>query len=69
MDELTNKNNFYNLTDDVALKRIKGFTQFFGETHLLLACHAAFPLILTPELLYHLRSSFVPQAPRAKSKS
>ncbi len=34
------------------------FVTQFGEAHLLLAYHAAFPLILTPDLLYHLWARF-----------
>ena len=43
--------------------RLKGFAKGFGEAHLDLACHAAFPLALTPELLYCLRENFQPQTP------
>ena len=46
----------------VAMKRIEGFAQF-GETHRNLACHAAFPLVLTPDLLYQIWANFVPEAP------
>jgi len=48
---------------EVAVDRVVGFAQQFGEAHLILACHAAFPLALTPELLYRLWANFVPQAP------
>ncbi len=47
----------------VAVERIVGFTQQFDETHLLLASHAAFPLSLTPDLLYQIWANFVPEAP------
>jgi hypothetical protein len=38
-----------------AMKRIQAFRNRFSETHLEFACHAAFPLALTPDLLYRLR--------------
>ena len=47
----------------VAVERVVGFAQEFGETHLNLACHAAFPLSLTPDLLYQIWANFVPEAP------
>jgi len=47
----------------VAVKRIEGFAKQFGETHRNLACHAAFPLVLTPDLLYQIWANFVPEAP------
>ncbi|HBB33985.1 MAG TPA: formylglycine-generating enzyme family protein [Cyanobacteria bacterium UBA8803] len=40
--------------------RLKAFAKRFGQTHINLACHAAFPLALTPELLYCLRENFQP---------
>ncbi|BAY26832.1 hypothetical protein NIES2100_66480 [Calothrix sp. NIES-2100] len=43
---------------EVASRRIKSFGQRFGEAHLYLAYHAAFPLALTPDLLYHLWANF-----------
>lgn len=43
--------------------RLQAFARRFGKAHLDLACHAAFPLALTPELLYCLRENFQPQAP------
>ena len=36
----------------VRVDRIVGFAKQFDEAHLNLACHAAFPLVLTPDLLY-----------------
>lgn len=48
---------------EIAIERVVGFVQHFGEAHLALACHAAFPLALTPDLLYRLWACFVPQAP------
>jgi len=47
----------------VAVKRIEGFTKQFGEEHRDLALHAAFPLALTPDLLYQIWANFVPEAP------
>jgi hypothetical protein len=47
----------------IAEQRIAGFTKEFGNTHLKLARHAAFPLILTPDLLYQIWANFVPEAP------
>ncbi len=43
--------------------RLVAFAKRFGEAHVDLACHAAFPLALTPELLYCLRENFLPEAP------
>jgi len=47
----------------VAMKRIEGFAKQFGEAHQNLARHAAFPLVLTPDLLYQIWANFVPEAP------
>ncbi|MEO1376998.1 MAG: pentapeptide repeat-containing protein [Cyanobacteria bacterium J06635_10] len=41
-----------------AIRRINSFEKSFGKSHLYLAYHAAFPLALTPELLYHLWANF-----------
>ena len=38
-----------------AMQRIEAFRNHFTEAHLEFACHAAFPLALTPDLLYRLR--------------
>lgn len=38
--------------------RLKTFLQRFGRGHYDLACHAAFPLALTPELLYQIWGAF-----------
>ena len=35
----------------IAQRRVEGFAQQFGEAHRNLARHAAFPLVLTPDLL------------------
>ena len=48
---------------DIAIERVVGFAQKFNRAHLDLACHAAFPQTLTPELLYQIWLRFVPQAP------
>ncbi len=47
----------------VAVDRIVGFAKHFDEAHLNLACHAAFPLVLTPDLVYQIWANFVPEAP------
>ncbi len=46
----------------IAQKRVEGFAQEFGEAHRNLARHAAFPLVLTPDLLYQIWANFVPSA-------
>src|SRR6266487_3552700 len=43
---------------DVARRRIQAFGDRFSDGHLYLAFHAAFPLVLTPDLLYRLRANF-----------
>ncbi len=47
----------------IAQRRIEGFAQQFGEAHRNLARHAAFPLVLTPDLLYQIWANFVREAP------
>ena len=47
----------------ITRRRIEGFAQEFGEVHRNLARHAAFPLVLTPDLLYQIWANFVPEAP------
>ncbi|MEJ1932196.1 hypothetical protein WDZ92_18320, partial [Nostoc sp. NIES-2111] len=47
----------------IAQRRVQGFAQQFGEAHRNLARHAAFPLVLTPDLLYQIWANFVPEAP------
>jgi len=49
----------------IAVERIVGFAKQFGEAHLNLACHAAFPLVLTPDLLYQIWATFIPETPWA----
>ena len=43
---------------EVAQRRIKSFNKRFGVAHLYFAYHAAFPLALTPDLLYRLWVNF-----------
>ena len=43
---------------DMALRRIRAFEKRFGADHLHFARHAAFPLALTPQLLYDLWYNF-----------
>ncbi|MCH2247053.1 MAG: formylglycine-generating enzyme family protein [Crocosphaera sp.] len=46
-----------------AQNKIIRFGQKWGFQHLDLVCNAAFPLAITPELLYCLRENFVPDCP------
>jgi hypothetical protein len=46
---------------EIAVERVVGFAQQFDGTHLDLACHAAFPQTLTPDLLYQIWLRFVPK--------
>jgi len=39
-------------------RRVEAFRKQFGERHFYLACHAALPLALTPDLLYCLWANF-----------
>ncbi|GAX43555.1 WD-40 repeat-containing protein [Tolypothrix sp. NIES-4075] len=41
-----------------ATRRIQSFRQRFGEAHFYLACQAAFPLAVTPDLLYQIWAYF-----------
>src|SRR4028118_1974435 len=50
---------------EIAVERVVGFLQQFDLAHFDLACHAAFPLVLTPDLLYQIWLRFVPEAPWA----
>ncbi|MEC4812820.1 MAG: formylglycine-generating enzyme family protein [Scytonema sp. PMC 1069.18] len=43
---------------EIATRRIESFRKRFGKQHLDLAYHAAFPLSLTPDLLYRLWMNF-----------
>ncbi|MGL5059156.1 MAG: formylglycine-generating enzyme family protein, partial [Microcoleus sp.] len=44
-----------------AINRIKAFSKRYGESHLEFARYAAFPLALTPDLLYRLRDYLLQQ--------
>ncbi len=46
------------LPQKTAIRYILGFERRFGTQHLHLACHAAFPLLLTPELLNLIHINF-----------
>ena len=43
---------------EAAVRRVKAFAGKFGQAHLQLARHAAFPAALTPDLLYRLWANF-----------
>jgi formylglycine-generating enzyme required for sulfatase activity len=47
----------------LAVQRIHVFERRYGGMALKLACHAAFPMALTSELVYCLRENFVPEVP------
>jgi EcoEI R protein C-terminal len=47
---------------DVAVQELITFQQLYGEGHFLLACHAALPSLLTPELLHAIRLNFLDQS-------
>ena len=49
--------------EDLTDRRISVFERRYGKNALNLACHAAFPLTLTSDLLYCLRENFVPECP------
>ncbi|QTA82859.1 Sulfatase-modifying factor enzyme domain-containing protein [Desulfonema limicola] len=51
------------LAADIADKEIEIFENRFGTNHLNLACHAALPLILTPELINLIRINFLSSVP------
>ncbi len=42
----------------LATRRIDAFRRRFGDGHFYLACHAALPIVLTPDLLYCLWANF-----------
>jgi ribosomal protein S1 len=46
---------------DVAVQEVLAFEKLFGTGHFLLACHAALPSLLTPELLHFIRLNFLDQ--------
>jgi len=45
-------------TSEILMQKVLSFRQRFGEPHFYLACHAALPLALTPDLLYRLWANF-----------
>lgn len=47
------------LPTDIAARAVATFERRFGVPHLWLACHAALPLILTPELVNLIRINFL----------
>jgi len=50
----------------IALERVTGFVQEHSEhaeSYLALACHAALPVALTPDLVYQIWARFTPDAP------
>jgi len=47
-------------TEQVAQLRVQHFVRSFDDSYLALACHAALPLTLTPELVNYLRNRFMP---------
>ena len=53
MTEFTATGN--DIKEQDAIKRIQAFKNHFTEIHREFACYAAFPLALTPDLLYRLR--------------
>jgi len=46
------------LRSESSVRRISDFRRRFGEGHFYLACHAALPIALTPDLLYCLWANF-----------
>jgi hypothetical protein len=49
------------LSVDLAAEEIIAFENRFGKEHLRLACHAALPMVLTPELINLIRINFFDQ--------
>ncbi|KST66732.1 tetratricopeptide repeat protein [Mastigocoleus testarum] len=47
------------LPPEYAVREVVAFERRFGKKHLALACHAALPLILTPELVNLIRINFL----------
>ncbi|EDX74802.1 ATPase, histidine kinase-, DNA gyrase B-, and HSP90-like domain protein [Coleofasciculus chthonoplastes PCC 7420] len=47
------------LPSELAVREVLAFERRFGSKHLMLACHAALPLILTPELLNLIHINFL----------
>jgi serine/threonine protein kinase len=46
-------------TEQDAARIVERFVRRFDESYRLLACHAALPLVLTPELVHYLRNTFL----------
>ncbi|WP_414589649.1 dynamin family protein [Scytonema sp. PCC 10023] len=46
------------MSSTIAGRRIKSFRRHFDESILILACHAAFPIALTPDLVYRIWANF-----------
>src|SRR5579859_3325871 len=46
---------------NVAVREVLAFEKLFGTGHFLLACHAALPSLLTPELVHFIRLNFLDQ--------
>ena len=53
----------HRISRKAAIERVVIFAHHFGTAHVELASHAAFALVITPDLLYRIRSAFVPHAP------
>jgi|GEM_PF-3155282 len=47
------------LSPELAVREVLAFERRFGSKHLMLACHAALPLILTPELVNLIHLNFL----------
>lgn len=47
------------LSSELAVREVLAFERRFGSKHLMLACHAALPLIVTPELLNLIHINFL----------
>lgn len=60
---MVNANYQQDINRGLALERMMSFIQRFGKSHFHLACHAAFPIALTPDLLYRIWTCFTPNAP------
>src|SRR5260370_4444024 len=57
-ERITPDSSLNKMRREVARRRITSFGKRFGQAHLYLAQHAAFPLALTPDLLYRLWANF-----------
>lgn len=57
MDKITST-SINGVRSQVARERVRVFHEQFGRAHLFFAQHAAFPLALTPDLLYRLWANF-----------